>query len=161
MLKKFWFKIRFMMWKNKKRVLTLVLVFLLISLEIFSKFSDSLKDYQFNLGFLGIRYFQNPYLLFSFDLGDFLNILVPVVCLFAIAFYIFSKTISYLEKQVLGVIFIAGVLNFSERLLRGYVTDYIRIGDGYFNLADLLIFTGTVYLLLIQTSWYRELKHRL
>lgn len=161
MLKKFWFKIRFMLLKNRKRVFMLVLVFLLISLEISMKFSDSLKDFKFNLGFLGISYFKNPNLLFSFDLGGLLNILVPVVCLCAIGIIFFSKTIRSLEKQVLGVIFIAGLLNFSERLLRGFVTDYIRIGDGYFNLADLLIFSGTVYLILNQTSWYRELKHRL
>ncbi len=46
-----------------------------------------------------------------------------------------------------ALLFLGAVSNTGERLLKGYVTDYIKIGKYEYNVADLMIFTGTALII--------------
>ena len=53
------------------------------------------------------------------------------------------------DSDFLGwlLLFCGALSNTGERIFKGYVTDYIRIGKYEYNVADFLIFTGTAFIL--------------
>lgn len=61
-------------------------------------------------------------------------------------------------KNALGYSLILGgaLSNTYERVFKGYVTDYIRIGNTVYNISDFMIFAGAL-LLIIQNLKEKEL----
>lgn len=65
----------------------------------------------------------------------------------------------------LGFILAGGISNLIERIMRGFVVDYIDISELFkfpvFNLADMLIFIGWITLVIfIFIYWNKELKNK-
>ena len=84
-----------------------------------------------NSGFAGNRFDKHPKAVATVSAA-----LTGVVCCKMIGAY---KKASFPGWAML---FAGAVSNTLERVLKGYVTDYIRIGKYEYNVADLMIYTG-------------------
>ncbi len=95
------------------------------------------------------RIFKNVNFAFSIPL--------PVVAMFAIYFIVLAMIFYYVFKHnrefskittlAWTLIFAGAICNIVERIILGYVRDWIYITSGIFNLADVYIIAGVVILL--------------
>jgi signal peptidase II len=124
--------------------LVLILAEQLLKYAIVAQFNFALK-----WGEVGIENFNNYDFAFSLP--------VPQTLIYTIYFVLLSLMFVYLYKRFRSFEFFvragwlliaAGALsNIGERLVLGYVRDYIYIFSGIFNLADFYIFAGIIMLL--------------
>lgn len=85
---------------------------------------------------------------------------VPIVAMYAIYIAVMIVVLVYLlrswptlfrkEKIAWSFILAGGISNIGERIIFGYVKDFIPILTGIFNLADLFILFGLILLLINQ-----------
>lgn len=129
-----------------------VLLYLgLIILERLSKWLVLSKPDLYQSGLIELKLFKNPNLYFiSFDSG-FLYFLIGL----ALLLLIFLLFISWQKRDFFlmsgfSLIIIGGSSNLLDRVIFGYVIDWIRIfilPASVFNLADLMIISGMAILL--------------
>lgn len=139
--------------KNKKAVYFLILTM------IFSLFSFFIRDYLIfnynnaNFGLFKVDYIKNYGAAFSL-LHTHTSLLIVIsafILLFAIIYIL--KNIAYLTKTDLffSSLLCSGITcNLIERLIDGFVTDYIRlnlIAFPIFNMSDLFISIGAFVLI--------------
>lgn len=95
------------------------------------------------------RQFLNYQFAFSLPLPAWLMYLVYALILAGIIIYCFRNFSKFNQLQSLAwILIIAGaVSNIGERIILGYVRDYIYILTGVFNLADGYIILGIIILL--------------
>lgn len=101
-------------------------------------------------GILGFRYAQNTGAAFNALSGAtvFLSLLSIVLCV-AVAFYMFRKPSRWYVQLSLSMILAGGLGNLLDRLIRGYVVDYLEflfVNFAIFNMADVYITIGTTAL---------------
>ena len=103
--------------------------------------------------FLDINYTENRGIAFGIfnRLNKFIIIVLVVLVLLTLAFYIFKNYKLLKNKAVrlfLTFVISGGVSNLLDRLIRGYVLDYIdlKFFQPIFNLADIYITVGIVML---------------
>ena len=144
----------------------LFLLSILITLDLFLKylavnFLPLGGNYLFK-NWLGLELFLNKYIAFSIPIPLFLLYILNTIIIFIII-YIFYKKLKVddiiVQYQRLAIIILlAGALgNFIDRIYNGYVIDYIVIGRfPVFNLADILVFTGTFFWLGLE--YFQEYK---
>ena len=143
--------------KNRLFFLVIILVFaadrLLKEISI-KKFSLLLKEDFFIVPKLfSFTFFKNEQLAFSLPLGAGSIVIVSIIIvatLFIVLFREFKKNNT--ETVLLVSLIIMGALsNLQDRVSLGFVTDYFYFYPvSYFNLADLMIGTGII-LLIIKT----------
>lgn len=78
---------------------------------------------------------------------------VAIMLLALLAYILFSKSISMLELVALTLLLAGGVGNLIDRVLLGYVVDFMNIGvgslrTGVFNVADIAVSIGALLLML-------------
>lgn len=120
-----------------ERKLKYGLVFLVVLSDQLSKI--------FARRFLPVK--ENPGLpFFGIDLPGYLDLVLIVFLLLVFTIYYFKY---YYPRIPAGfsLIFAGAASNILDRIVRGTVTDFIDLGIGNtFNLADIAIFAGMVYL---------------
>lgn len=99
--------------------------------------------------FLGLHPFKNA--LFAFSLP------IPLALMYGIYIVVLSVLCAYVvynwpalaaRFRVAWLLIVVGAMaNVGERIVSGYVRDFIQIGTGYLNLGDLYILVGVAYLL--------------
>jgi signal peptidase II len=87
---------------------------------------------------------------------------VGLMLLGLMAYILFSKSLSSLELMALTLMFAGGIGNLIDRILFGYVIDFMNIGigslrTGVFNVADIAVSAGV--LLLIVEMIISPIKH--
>tara|TARA_Y100001970_G_scaffold294022_1_gene445953 strand:- start:13887 stop:14381 length:495 start_codon:yes stop_codon:yes gene_type:complete len=138
----------------KKLIIFIVLVFLdLISKYYIFKYVDL---YQFIkiTKFLDITHIHNfgvSFGLFSETIPSFALIIIAMFVVFLII-YLFLKSSDTIEKMGLFVIICGAMANIFDRLINGYVIDFIyfHINQFYwpaFNFADIYISIGIIMIL--------------
>jgi lipoprotein signal peptidase len=95
----------------------------------------------------GISYIPNTTPI-GFTFGYFSSILILIIVAWVIHEFELNQKYALASIMILGGLF----SNFSEKYLLGAVADYMTIGIGTINLADILIFLG-VLLLNLQIWW--------
>lgn len=99
--------------------------------------------------YLGLMNFKNSNFAFSLQLPIWLIYLVYTVILIIIVYYLI-KNYSAISRQAFWAwcLILAGAFsNVGERIVLGYVRDFIYILSGIFNLADGYIILGVAVLL--------------
>jgi lipoprotein signal peptidase len=93
--------------------------------------------------------FKNQNFLFSLPLPVPLMFIIYFVIIAGIFWYIFKshKYFELLDWQAWSAVISGSFSNTIERIHLGYVRDFIYIGSGVFNTADLLIILGIVILI--------------
>ncbi len=99
-----------------------------------------------NLGFFKLTYVRNEGAAFGIFGGgtEILTIATGVFLICLIVFLLFQKNKqSKLVLWAVAFIIAGGIGNFIDRVLRGYVVDYLSFWSfPVFNLADILVVTG-------------------
>ncbi len=101
------------------------------------------------LGFIGITHFKNDKFAFSLPIPDLFIYLIYLVIAVIVALYIVlkGKKFDQVDRFAWVLVISGAISNIFERLLFGYVYDYIRIFNGVFNFADGCIIIGLIILL--------------
>lgn len=101
-----------------------------------------------NIGIKNILFFEfykNYNLAFGINLNNY------IIIIFSIIFFILLIYLFYDKKRINGFLFIGigFISNIFDRIIYGYVIDYINILNiNVFNLSDLFIITGVIILLI-------------
>lgn len=140
------------MWNlPRKQAVSISLVFLLIALsDLLARFMCTKYLCSLNFGAVGINTFQNSSSAFSLSQATSLSLYLPIALVIAIlgaSAYNFLRRKSQFDFRW---VMLAGfaLLNILDRVVHGFVTDYIRIFSGYFNLADFAILYLLVWIFL-------------
>ena len=99
--------------------------------------------------FLNFHFFANRNIAFSLPLeGVWLTIVIALIV--SLLVFYFFRIYSYSNKLTLfglGAIITGALSNLSDRLFFGFVIDYLDLSHfTIFNLADILIVSGTIFL---------------
>ncbi len=118
----------------------LVLFFSLIFTDQFTK----------NFDWFGIKVFRNYFFAFSLPVPVFLMYFIYAVVLVGIFGYFknYFVKIPLIQKIAWVLILAGGLSNIVERVIFGYVVDWVYLFNGVFNLADFYIIAGILLLLI-------------
>ena len=149
--------------KTQKSYLLFALIIFLVFFDQFSKYLieenlnlyESIQIFSF-LNFTFIKNFGGAFNLFndaSLNLGFIFSFLVSSICLYlflAIFTNLVFKEILFKERVYWSLILAGGLGNLLDRIVRGYVVDFIDItfNPYVFNLADCLVTIGIIFLLI-------------
>ncbi len=102
--------------------------------------------------FFSFQFTANPYIAFSLPLyGHLLNALILIIIgllIYYIFYLILNKKSQKLTALLLTIILFGAISNILDRLLYGYVIDYLELRHfTVFNLADVMISLGALTLL--------------
>ncbi len=152
----------------KRSLLSIFFLLSLVFLDQTAKYfvinyiGKSLQKFSVLGNFIGLTYAENPGIAFGLlsTLGKkTINLFILIVFLIILLF-IFKKTHSSKSKFIYIFISAGAISNFLDRIIRGFVVDYIKLAffPPIFNLADVYIVMGTVFLILEIIFSYNSLK---
>ena len=149
--------------KTQKSYLLFALIIFLVFFDQFSKYLieenfnlyESIQIFSF-LNFTFIKNFGGAFNLFndaSLNLRFIFSFLVSSICFYlflAIFTNLVFKEILFKERVYWSLILAGGLGNLLDRIVRGYVVDFIDItfNPYVFNLADCLVTIGIIFLLI-------------
>lgn len=114
-------------------------------------------------GVLELKYLENRGMAFGLMQGKIA--LFAAVCLLFLIFAVYAymkvpKNIYYLPMIAVGFLIISGAVgNFIDRIIRGYVVDFIYvvlIDFPVFNVADIYVVCGGILLVLLAVFKYKD-----
>ncbi|MCX6778978.1 MAG: signal peptidase II [Candidatus Magasanikbacteria bacterium] len=95
---------------------------------------------------LAFRFFKNPTLAFSISFPQSIIVVFSVLILVGLIIFTYKKPQYFFPASL---IFLGALSNLADRIWHGFVIDYFFLYPiSYFNLADLLIFTGIILLII-------------
>lgn len=99
--------------------------------------------------FFGLHPFKNALFAFSLPVPPVLMYGIYLVVLSLLCVYVvYNWSLLAARFKLAWLLIVAGALvNVGERVVSGYVRDFIQIGTGYLNLGDIYILVGVAYLL--------------
>jgi lipoprotein signal peptidase len=124
-------------------------IFLFLAISLFFVLIDQALKY------LVVRFWPN-YIIENPNIAFGLYFPYPEILMVLAVLLFFSFSISEIKKNresnliiliAFASVFGGGVSNLTDRVTRGAVQDYFRLPFSTFNLADILIFLGLIYLL--------------
>lgn len=98
-------------------------------------------------GFLSVHFVKNPGISFGILSTQPILILIMTIALSALIGYAFIKADSNIEKFCWMLILVGAIGNIIDRLVWGYVIDYLDVNYFVCNLADIFIFIGPMLLI--------------
>ena len=123
----------------KEKLIYTFLFFLFLFIDQFTK--------HFVLKEQGALVFRNQNFAFSLELPSFLMYLTYLVLLgLLLSWFVKKRNKRILDKLGFVLIISGAVSNIGERILNGFVIDFIHIQTGIFNIADFLIILGMIFL---------------
>jgi signal peptidase II len=133
-----------------------ILVFefsILVLIDQITKLIFSARD--FFMGPLHVHLMKNYGLAFSLNFGAVINFVLVGLGLIFFAYYYFKHRQEFKSLTSFGfvLIFAGAISNIADRLLLGYVRDFIDISLGFtFNLADAFVAAGLIIILIFQSK---------
>lgn len=93
--------------------------------------------------------FQNYNFAFSLPIPSVVMFVVYAAVLILIARYVYKiwTQVTLRTRLAWLLILAGGISNVMERIILGYVRDFIPVGTGMFNLADFMIIAGALLVL--------------
>ncbi len=130
-----------------------------ITKYFFTNTEYNLKSFPF-----AIRYAINNGSSFSMfaNLKYYNQIIIIISFIFIIAILLNFSFFIKNQKENIYILLLAGIIgNLLDRIVFGHVRDFIHLkGFFIFNLADLYLFSGAIYIILLEFSEYKFLKTR-
>lgn len=156
--------------KKKNFIKVVIIIVLLILVDQGIKLYVGINKTNFELihGFLSINYVENTGSAFGIGSGSLLTIIISnfIVLGIVIKFLVTQfERIDKLTRAVLYIVLAGGFSNLFDRIIRGFVVDYIDINAflkfPVFNLADIYIVLGWIMLifLTIKCAFRKEQKN--
>ena len=141
--------------KNKKYVIMIIIIILLIFIDQGTKLfvANNFSDNQVLIEkVLSVEKVENRGFAFGFNKENVQNIFLSVLVLFIIIKFIIKndKQTNMLVIICLSMIIAGGIGNLIDRIFRGAVFDFIKLGIAFpiFNFADIFIFIGWIIYLI-------------
>ena len=106
---------------------------------------------------ISLTYFRNYGIAFSIKYKYWIIIGINILLLLAIAYLGYKERKNKSLLIPLIIVFSGGLSNLIERLIVGYVTDYIKINlfnFPIFNLADIYVTIGTIFFAINYIRYY-------
>jgi len=129
----------------KETILYSFLFFLLIAADQAKKLIVLSHPEQYSI-------FKNDHFAFSLNVPTVAMYFIYIVLLCALVIWFGQKKYKQAVTKLGFVFILAGALsNIGERIIRGYVVDFIHIHTGVLNAADFYILAG-ILLLLLETD---------
>lgn len=125
-------------------------------LKIFAQSLDTETYFKLINNWFIFRFTPNPYISFSLPFSGILLNITIILIILGIIYYIFylilnkkNTSLSHSERKFiiifLTIILFGAISNIQDRLLYGYVVDYLELKYfTVFNLADVMISMGTL-----------------
>ena len=128
----------------------LIILFILFLIDISSKYIALNKlylggVYLFNL--LTFEFYKNPGIAFGISIFKYLIMPLSfiIIIIFIVSFQKYISTKKYILSFFIGLVIIGAISNLMDRIILGYVIDFISIWIfPVFNLADLYITSGII-----------------
>ncbi len=121
------------------------------------------SDYVLIPGILKLKYLENRGMAFGMFEGKIPVFIILCIIFFIIFFYVYAripKTAYYFPMAFVCLIMVSGALgNFIDRIMRGYVVDFIYfslIDFPVFNMADIYVVCSGISLILLVCLKYRD-----
>jgi lipoprotein signal peptidase len=148
----------------KFTIIALIIVFDQISKNIINSYIKINSLIKIN-DFIKITNIQNTGISFGLLSGKVSQIILIFIISFVISILIiwYKKSINHLEKWGLAIVISGAFGNLIDRIIHGYVIDFIYINyDKYywpaFNIADIAISVGIVILIIATFVNYKYIK---
>ena len=121
-------------------------IFLFIAFDQITKWL--LADRDFFIGFVHIQGIENFGLSFALDFGFWINLLFIIFGLIILFWYFVKNRENKIVRLSFVFIFAGSISNLIDRLLFGFVRDFIDLGLNFtFNFSDLFVVVGLVILM--------------
>ena len=146
----------------------LIISILIIALDQITKYlvvsNMSVGETAFSLGLFDITYVKNEGAAFSMLSGrmSLLSIISIVFCIAVVIYWIKKKPTHPLLCTSIMMLFAGAFANAIDRILRGFVVDFIHttfISFPVFNIADIAITVGAGLLILYEILFDKEEKN--
>lgn len=146
--------------KNKIIKLLVIVVTILIIVDQASKIlvTNILNGESIGNDYFGIIITSNTGMAFGFNQGNGKNIFLSM-CILAIVISFVKNQLERIDTKTaiaLSLAISGGISNLIDRIFRGGVFDFIRIFTITFNLADILIVSGWVLLVVFLIDYSRK-----
>lgn len=131
------------------------MMIVLIVLDQLAKFFAYKNRPNFDLigNFLRIHYIENTGTIFGlFENSNLIFLVLAIILCIAVIFYM-KKNIERksMKSKVFGLILAGGIGNIIDRIVRGFVVDFISLKwVGIFNLADSYIVIGVILIAFLE-----------
>ena len=140
---------------TKKKIILLLIGVVFIVIDQVAKFLFTGKSFTLITNVLNINYLPNNGILFGIFDGDLLVIMAVTAVILgflvkAIIHYFNEKKFIYSASLIL--VLAGGFSNFIDRILKGYVVDYLNItlfSFPIFSIADIIITIGVIMLFIL------------
>lgn len=98
---------------------------------------------------LGWSIFLNDKFAFSLPVPVFLMYVIYIVVLVGMTVYVYKtwQRFENIQKLAWAFVYAGGISNIVERIVLGYVRDFISVSSGVLNVADFFIIVGLILLL--------------
>ena len=144
-----------MLFLNRENKINLIVVSIIITLDQFSKYIITLNyDYFLNKNIIifSINYVRNYGAAFNIFEGNrvFLSSISIISSLILIYFIFFKGRLNLFDKYGLSLILAGSLGNGIDRIIKGYVIDFINLNlfdFPIFNIADISINIGCIILI--------------
>lgn len=134
---------------SKKK--SFIIIFLVILIDQLTKFIMIDKKISVIPNFLELNYTQNTGMAFSLANNYLWIITILNIIIIGVLIYVLIKCKNYIRVPI--TLIIAGATsNLIDRISRGFVIDFIKVklfNFPTFNVADILIVVGTIFLILL------------
>ncbi len=129
-------------------------------LKIFAQNNGSETYFRLLSDWFLFRFTLNPYISFSLPFSGILLNITIILIIIGLIYYIFylilnkkNKLLNHNDRKItlilLTIILFGAISNIQDRLIYGYVIDYLELKYfTVFNLADIMISTGTIILII-------------
>jgi lipoprotein signal peptidase len=140
----------------------IVFLFLLAFDQVTKNLAFAYFDFTASAKFLDFTLFKNYHFAFSVPLPTFVMYAVYSILISIIIAHVYS--VWHRTPRVVKfawVLVLAGAFsNVGERIVTGYVKDFIKLHTGFFNLADVYIFVGAAMVLVFSSPRLVKAKER-
>lgn len=134
---------------KKKHIL---LIILLIAIDQIIKYFVALNNTNLSLNLIEINYTENTGMAYGIFNNSLMLIILSNIAIIAaiLAYLVLRKNKSNLTINGMALILAGGISNLIDRIMRGFVIDYIDINNiinfPVFNISDICITIGVIFL---------------
>ena len=143
-------QVEFSMTKRIHSSLFFLSGFFLLSDQLVKNYFINHQDFTayFIEPWLGLEYFQNPGVAFGIPIPNGVTLFYTPLVLLVLLLFLFKKNSSLKKVLGLSLITCGALSNFIDRISVGFTIDYIRVVTSILNIADIMIVTGALLVLL-------------
>lgn len=115
---------------------------------------QNFSAYFFEQPWIGLEYFENPGVAFGIPVPNEVTLIYTPFVLLGLLLFLFKKNASQKKILSLSLITFGALSNFIDRISVGFTIDYLRFITSIFNIADIMIVVGAIFIL------FEEIKNQ-